>query len=162
MTINPETQEIFLDSNDEQEALERTSPLFISDIASRLGRVEMQNNKILPMLGKVAEALNNLETTMQDVKSDFKNTRDEFASFRLGTADYGTRITKLEEAELRIDTNRFNDLQEAKSKAESLLDERCREERKTSSEKRNRILTTIAGAIGTIAVTAILTWLGLK
>jgi regulator of replication initiation timing len=131
--------------------------------------LENQQNQMLPILGKVAEAVDNLTTAVGDIKNDVKTIGTEFTAFRIETSGFGSRLEILENFQNRHDTMKLDELEKARLKAEAVLEQdRVKAEavletkRKEYVEKRNRVLTLVGTAIFSIVTAAIATALGLK
>jgi methyl-accepting chemotaxis protein len=72
--------------------------VLLGDVTSRLGRLEDQVNKILPVLGQVSQAVENLSSSLQDIKADVKSVGVSFSDFQLSTVSHEDRIKGLEES----------------------------------------------------------------
>jgi hypothetical protein len=149
-------------TNHGPDSFDDTPPIITGDALARLGRVEYQVNQILPVLGKVAESVENLTQGMADIKVDLRNIGNSFNEFKVETSSYGLRIFSLEKESERVGAQRLDDLQVAKDKAVTIIEEAQKEECRQRIEKRNNILKIVGGAVGSITVAAILAWLGLK
>ena len=143
--------------------------LFVGDAMQRLGRLETQIVQILPVLGRVAEAVEGLGTSLEDIKSDVKGVVSGFTEFKIETAGYGNRLAELEDRSCRYDTSRIDDIERAKVKAEAELEkERLRavavldEERAYRKDRRARILTIVGTSVASFTLAVLLAWLGLK
>jgi DNA repair ATPase RecN len=141
---------------------ENDDPSISSDTIKRLRRLEDQNSQVLPILGQVAEAVSNLNVSLQDLKTDTRDIKSDLNKFRIETATYGVRIQALECFKEKHDSKREEYLLVAKEKAELTLDEQLKEDRLEKKERRNKIYGTAGTAIGSFIVAALLTWLGLK
>ena len=146
-----------------------TNPILVSDTIKRLGRLEMQTTQMLPILGRVAEAVDNLNVGFEDMKSDIKGMVAGFTTMRIDTANYNSRLSTLECKANKHDTQELEDLEEAKLKAEAVLEESrikaaavLEEARVAKKERRNKIVTLAGTAIASIISAAIITWLKLK
>jgi len=148
---------------------EESGTILVTDTIRRLGRLEEQQNEMLPILGKVAEAVDNLTTAVGDIKSDVKTIGSEFIAFRIETSGYGGRLQVLENFQNRHDTMKLDELEKARLKAEAVLEKDRIEavailetNRKERVDRRNRILQTVGTAVSGFLVALILAWLGLK
>jgi regulator of replication initiation timing len=126
---------------------EESGAILVTDTIRRLGRLENQQNQMLPILGKVAEAVDNLTQAVGDIKTDVKTLGTEFTAFRIETSGYGSRLECLELFQNRHDTMSLNELENA---------------RKERVAKRNDLLKLVGTAIVGVVTAAIVTALGLK
>ena len=144
-------------------------PIFVGDTLNRVGRLEQQADSMLPILGKVAEAVDNMATRFEDLSKDVKDVMSGFVAFRIETASYGNRLSELEERSSRHDTRSLEDLERAKLKAEAILEaNKLKAEavvevaRKEQLDKRNRFLTIVGTAAVSVITAALITWLKLR
>jgi hypothetical protein len=143
--------------------------IFVGDAMQRLGRLETQIVQILPVLGRVAEAVEGLGTSLDDIKSDVKGVVSGFTEFKIETANYGNRLANLEENSCRHDTARINEIELAKVRAEAQLEkERIKavaildEDRAYRKLRRARILTIAGTSVASFFLALLLSWLKLK
>jgi regulator of replication initiation timing len=148
---------------------EESGAILVTDTIRRLGRLEEQQNQMLPILGRVAEAVDNLTHTVSDIKTDVKAIGTEFIAFRIETAGYGSRLEDLETFKNQHNTMNLNELEKARIKAEAILEQNrikaeavLEENRKERVAKRNDMLKLIGTAIVGVVTAAIVTALGLK
>jgi regulator of replication initiation timing len=148
---------------------EESGAILVTDTIRRLGRLENQQNQMLPILGKVAEAVDNLTQAVGDIKTDVKTLGTEFTAFRIETSGYGSRLECLELFQNRHDTMSLNELEKARIKAEAILEQNrikaeavLEENRKERVAKRNDLLKLVGTAIVGVVTAAIVTALGLK
>jgi hypothetical protein len=80
--------------------------VLLGDVTSRLGRLEDQVNQILPVLGKVSQAVENLDICLQDIKIDVKSVNVAFSDFRLDTASHKDKIKALEDYQNTLEKNK--------------------------------------------------------
>ena len=150
-------------SNDDSGAV------FVGDTLSRVGRLEQQTDSMLPILGKVAEAVDNMASRFDDLSKDVKDVISGFTAFRIETASYGNRLSELEERSSRHDSRSLEDLEKAKLKAEAVLEANklkaeaiLEEQNRARIEKRNRFLQLVGTAIAGVVSAAVITWLKLR
>lgn len=144
-------------------------PIFVGDSLNRIGRLEQQTDSMLPILGKVAEAVDNMSTRFDDLSKDVKDVISGFTAFRIETASYGARLSELEDRSSRHDSRSLEDLERAKVKAEAIIEQNrlkaeaiLEEARKAGVDKRNRILQIVGTAVAGIVSAAVITWLRLR
>jgi hypothetical protein len=148
---------------------EDSERIFVGDSLGRVGRLEGQINQILPVLGKVAEGVENLTSNVTGLKDDVKDVVSSFATFKEHTAGYGERINNLELFVSYHDIKKTEELEKARLKAEAILEknrveavaslERQRQER---VEKRNRILSIVGTAAASFIVALLIYYFELK
>ena len=110
--------------------------IVLNHVTTRLDSLENRMNEILPVLGTVAEGVKNMGGVLVDLKEDVKGVSESFVEFRVSTADYGSRIENLEY---------------------------CKKEKdKKYSDRKTRILGAMVAAMGSLAVGALLYFLGFK
>ena len=148
---------------------EDSQSIFVGDAMQRLGRLESQMVQILPVLGRVDEAVSGLTNSLDDIKTDVKDMVSGFTAFKFETATYGTRLSELETQTNRYDTQKLEELERARLKAEAILEQdRVKAEAVLNEasnhrrDRRNRILSIVGTAIASFTVTLIVTWLKLK
>jgi hypothetical protein len=129
-----------------------------NDSILRLGRLEFQVNQILPMLGRVDEAVTNQNQVILDIKSDVKDIAGYITEIKLQTVGYGNKISDMEDKIKTYDTVRLENLEQAKEKAECII-ELSKKER---IDKRNNLLKLAGTAIASIVSAAVITWLRLR
>ena len=137
---------------------ESDNPILMVDTTRRLGRLEAQVSEILPVLGRVDEAVANQSAAIADIKADVKEIAGYFTTMKIDCAKCSVRINDLEKRNDNYSADKIVALKEAKDKAEAIVNLKEKEH----VEVRNKRLQLVGTAVASVVTAAVLTWLGLK
>ena len=140
-----------------------------ADTMRRIGRLEALDSQILPALGEVSEAVKAMGSNIMEARGDIKTLFTLMNDVRISSSSYGTRISAVEMGCRKCGEDQQETLQQARLKAEALVEaERLKaeavilEKRKNVIDRRNRFIGIIGTALASILATLFLTWIKVR